>query len=125
MVVENCKMTEIFNRASQTKKRKILRNNSPQAEILLWAKLKHSRLGGHKFRRQCSIDRFVVDFYCPRKKLAVEIDGGSHTGGEAVEYDKERQEFIESLGIRLIRFTNEEVYKNLDEVISRIIENLN
>jgi len=118
-------MTEIFNKVSQTKKRKILRNNSTQAEVLLWSELRRSQLGGYKFRRQCSIDGFVVDFYCPRKRLAIEIDGESHFDNEAVEYDKGRQEFIESLGVQVLRFTNEELYKELSKVLAIVKANLN
>ena len=71
-------MTQIFNKKTETIKRKLLRNNAPLPEIMLWSRLKSKQLGGYKFRRQFSIGRYVVDFYCPILKLALEIDGDSH-----------------------------------------------
>ena len=85
----------------------------PLAEQLLWAKLKNKQLKNYKFRRQHSIGKFVVDFYCPETKLAVELDGDSHfESAAAKKLDSRRQEFLESLGIKIIRFTNREVYEN-------------
>ncbi|MBI1888967.1 MAG: DUF559 domain-containing protein [Candidatus Spechtbacteria bacterium] len=117
-------MTEIFNTHLQRTKRKGLRKSMPLAEIILWLKLKRKQLGGHRFRRQYSIGRFVIDFYCPKARLAIEIDGASHFGRDAEKYDEERQDFIESLGINFLRFTNMEIYKNLDDVISEISKQL-
>jgi len=71
-------MTKIFNRTDEEFKRKILRRNMPQAEVILWSKLRNKALKGYKFRRQYSIERFVIDFYCPQLKLAIEVDGDSH-----------------------------------------------
>ncbi len=119
-------MTQIFNKATERNKRRILRNNMPLAEVILWTKLKGKQLQGYKFRRQCSIGRYVVDFYCPRQRLAIELDGESHYQNQDVWiYDRERQRFIESLGIRVIRFTNLEVYKNISGVLERIAEIIN
>jgi len=103
-------MTRIFNRFYETRKRKILRNKLPLPEVIMWLNLKGGQLNGYKFRRQCSIGRFVVDFYCPRAKLAVEIDGESHSGADAREYDKDRAQFIASAGVKIIRFSNEQIY---------------
>lgn len=116
------KMTEIFNLNSQKIKRQILRKSMPPAEIILWLKLNRKQLRGYKFRRQYSVGRFVIDFYCPKVKLAIEIDGTSHLGGDAKKYDKERQDFVESLDINFLRFTNTEIHKNLDDVMSKIKE---
>lgn len=113
-------MTKIYNRAEEKFKRKMLRSNMPQAEIILWSKLKNKGLLGYKFRRQYSIGKFVVDFYCPELKLAVEIDGDSHYIEGSDVYDSERQTVIESYGITFLRFTNEDIYKNLDGVLSSI-----
>ena len=93
----------------------------PPAEIILWSKIKGKQINEYKFRRQYSIDKFVVDFYCPKLNLAIEVDGDSHSlGKEKEEYDIERQSFIESKGIRFLRFTNNEIYKNLDRVLEII-----
>lgn len=111
----------IFNKFREMRKRKILRSKLPLQEVLVWLIIKGGQLNGHKFRRQCSIGRYVVDFYCPRAKLAIEIDGKSHSGAEAAEYDKERKEFIESAGVRIIRFTDEQVLKDLNGVVFAIL----
>lgn len=97
----------------------------PKAEIILWSKLKNKSLCGYKFRRQYSVNKFVIDFYSPELKLAIEVDGDSHfTDGVDVR-DKERQMIIESYDIKFLRYTNREVYENVDGIIESIIENIN
>jgi len=75
---------------------------------------------GHKFRRQHSVDQYVIDFYCPKLKLAIEVDGESHFTAIARVYDRRRQEFIESFGIRFLRITNIDILDNLDGVLDEI-----
>lgn len=94
----------------------------PLAEVIIWSKLKGKRLQGYKFRCQYSVDRFVVDFYCPKIKLAIEIDGDSHFVEGAEISDRERETIIESYGTIFLRFTNRDVTENLDGVIEKIIE---
>jgi very-short-patch-repair endonuclease len=94
----------------------------PKAEILLWANLSRKQLLGYKFRRQYSVEQYVIDFYCPALKLAIEIDGDSHFQPGAKERDAERQGFIETFGIEFLRFTNADIYENLDGVIDTIAE---
>jgi very-short-patch-repair endonuclease len=77
---------------------------------------------GFKFRRQYSVNQYVVDFYCPELKLAIEIDGDSHFNDISEKYDKERQKSIESFGIRFLRFTNIDIYDNIDGVLQTIFE---
>ena len=113
-------MTKIYNGSCEKSKRKILRTNMPKAEVILWSKLKNKGLDEYKFRRQYSVGKFVVDFYCPRLKLAIEVDGDSHFCEESEVLDKERQNFIESFGISFLRFTNREIYENLNEVLAEI-----
>lgn len=113
-------MSLVFNLKSQKQKRQHLRNHATDAERILWSKLRGRQLLGYKFRRQHGIGVFIVDFYCPERKLAIEIDGATHwTEGEK-EYDRRRQEYIELYTIRFLRFTNYEVYSNLDGVLSVI-----
>jgi very-short-patch-repair endonuclease len=88
----------------------------PKSEVILWSKLKNRQMHGERFLRQYGVDQYVLDFYCPRLKLAIEIDGDSHFMPGAEEQDKARQEYIESFGIQFLRFTNEDVYKNIDGV---------
>ncbi len=110
-------MTQFFNRTQDKEKRRLLRNNMPRAEALIWSKLKAKQMLGYKFRRQYSVDRYVVDFYCPELKLAVEIDGDSHFQTGSEDNDRHRQAFIESIGIQFLRFTNEDVFKNIEGVV--------
>lgn len=93
-----------------------------KAEIILWSKLKEKQLNGLKFRRQHGINNYVVDFYCPESRLAIEIDGGVHYYNSRITYDKQRQEEIEALGIKVLRYTNNDVVKNLEGVLNDIIK---
>ena len=114
-------MTSIFNKTSEKAKRRDLRHNMPSPEIILWPHLQNKGMNGYKFRRQYSIVHYVVDFYCPALKLAIELDGDSHfVSDDEVVYDRERQKSIEGLGIRFLRFTNDEVLDNLDNVLRKI-----
>ncbi len=99
-----------------------LRTSPTPAEDRLWQQLRRKHIGGMKFRRQHVFDRFIVDFYCPAALLVIEVDGESHNRQQ--EYDALRTEFLESLGLRVIRFKNEDVYQNLDGVLEMIGEAL-
>lgn len=100
--------------------RKELRNGATETENLLWQHLKGSQLAGRKFRRQHSIGLFVLDFYCPSERLAIELDGEIHNTTEIIIHDQERQKAIETLDIRVIRFQNREVLQNIGQVLSAI-----
>ncbi len=93
----------------------------PTAEIILWSKLKGRGLKKLKFRRQYGVGRYVIDFYCPELKLAIEVDGDSHFSDKAKEYDLKRQKYIENFGIKFIRFTNEDIYQNLEGVLEEVV----
>ena len=119
-------MTKIFNKKEYTLKRKKLRKDIPEAELILWKKLKNKKINNCKFRRQYGIGRFVVDFYCPKLNLAIEVDGGSHTATQYLENkDKKRQKKIEKLGIIFLRFNNSDIYYNLNNVLDVIYEKTN
>jgi len=92
-------MTRVYNKESEKLKRRMLRKHLSQAEVLLWSKLKGKGLSNYKFRRQYSVGKFVIDFYCPKSKMAIEIDGDSHFVEGAKERDRERQTIIETFGI--------------------------
>ena len=94
----------------------------PDAEIIMWSRLKQRQMEGCKFRRQYSVGPYIIDFYCPELKLAIEIDGESHYREGAEEKDIIRQQWIESFGIRFLRFQNSEVYHNLYGVLDAIYE---
>jgi very-short-patch-repair endonuclease len=111
---------KIFNRKSLKPRRQDLRNNPTQAEAFLWGFLKHSQFEDKKFRRQASIGSYIVDFYCPSEKLIIELDGEVHFDEEAKKYDAERTKYLESLGLKVIRFENQEVIYNLDKILKEI-----
>jgi very-short-patch-repair endonuclease len=115
-------MTIVFNKYIVKERRKQLRRTMPEAEVILWSQLKNRQVSGIKFRRQYSIGKYIVDFYCAKKKLAIEIDGDSHYMLNARERDEERQQWIEQFGIQFLRFTNDEVRRNLYGVLDAIEE---
>ena len=113
-------MNEYFNQESEKEKRRRLRNAMPDAEVILWSRLKGRQLLGCKFRRQHSVGAFVIDFYSPEIRLAIELDGDSHFREGAREYDQQRTQFIERFGIRVMRILNSDVYENLGGVLEMI-----
>jgi very-short-patch-repair endonuclease len=115
-------MSLVFNSRSQKQKHQYLRNHAADAERILWSRLKGRQLLGYKFRRQHGIGVFILDFYCPESKLAIEIDGATHWTEAEREYDRRRKEYIELYSIHFLRFTNSDVYKNLDGVLAAIAE---
>ncbi len=117
-------MTRIFTKKNLQERRRYLRHNMPKAEVILWSKLKSRQMHGKRFLRQYSVDRYIVDFYCPRLKLAIEVDGDSHYKKDAEEYDAIRQQYIESFGIRFFRCTNTDVLTNIDGVCEYIFSEI-
>ena len=99
-----------------------LRQNMTPGEITLWKHLKGKQMCGYDFERQRPIDQFIVDFYCKKLMLAIEIDGFSHDSKEAQEHDLERQARLESLGVQFLRFREEDVCREVEGVL-RVIEN--
>jgi very-short-patch-repair endonuclease len=110
-------MYEIFNKSKFLSRRKELRKSSTPQELKLWFYLKRKNLGV-KFRRQHGIGPYIVDFYCKEKNLIIEIDGSQHL--DAKEYDKERDDYIETLGIKVLRFWNNEIDTNTEGVLMKI-----
>lgn len=108
---------QIFSANRMVYRRRSLRQKSTETEIILWNKLRRKSLG-YKFKRQFSVDNYVIDFYCPDKKLAIELDGDIHKSRK--EYDTYRTKYINAFGIKEIRFTNDEVLMNLEEVVRQI-----
>ena len=88
----------------------------------MWSCLRGRKLKGCKFIRQYSVGKYILDFYCPQYRLGIEIDGGQHDEEKALEYDQVRTKFIESQGIRIIRFWNNDIGKRIDSVCDEIGE---
>lgn len=103
-----------------TKFSRINRKNQTDAEKFLWYHLRNNQLAGLKFRRQYPIGTYILDFYCPEKNLAVELDGSQHT--ENTDYDQRRADFLKKNYIEILRFWDNEVLKNIDGVKLRILE---
>ena len=119
---------KIYNRVSTRDKRKSLRVTQTDAESCLWEKIRAHQFRGLKFFRQYGIGEYIVDFYCPKLKLAIEIDGSQHGTEERREYDQIRAEFMKSMGIATVRFGNLEVLQNIEDVLAKLeeyIEKLN
>ncbi len=96
------------------------RRDSTDSETLLWSHLRGRRLAGFKFRRQHPCGPFVLDFFCPARRLAIEIDAGSHLQADARRRDRRRQEFLAARGIALFRFGAHQVLANTDAVLTTI-----
>jgi very-short-patch-repair endonuclease len=113
-------MRTVHNLVKTKKFRQELRRKSTPQEIILWSRLRNNQLG-YKFRRQHSIGKYIVDFYCPEKRLIIEIDGSQHIDSE---YDKERDRYLKNLGFKVLRFWDNDINNNLAGVLLKIIENL-
>jgi len=114
-------MTRIINNFQRKDVRKELRKNQTPQEIILWSKLRNNQTK-QKWRRQVSIGPYIADFYCAKKLLVIEIDGSQHLDNK--EYDKDREKYFLYLGIRTIRFWNNEINTNIGGVLKVIVEKL-
>ncbi|MBT6837968.1 MAG: endonuclease domain-containing protein [Bacteroidetes bacterium] len=97
-----------------------LRNNSTFAEVLLWNELKAKKVLGYSFNRQKPLGNYIVDFYCKKLGLVIEVDGSSHYTVEAAIKDEKRQAILEELGLSFLRFDDEEVRKDMNNVLRTI-----
>jgi len=113
-------MTKHFNKRKELEKRRKLRKAETYVENIMWMHFRNRQILGYKFRRQYSVDHFVIDFYCPELKLAVEIDGDVHEIPEQKNYDKARQKYLEAFGIKFVRIKNEEFLGNPNKAFSKI-----
>ena len=100
-----------------------LRKNETPAEKHLWKMLRNRNLLGLKFRRQHPIARFIADFYCAELKLVIEIDGSIHEREDIIKYDLERENYLKELGLKVLRFKNEDVFLN-PEIIEKALREI-
>jgi very-short-patch-repair endonuclease len=117
-------MTKIFNKKTTKNLRKILRHQPISAERKLWQKLRGKKMN-YKIHRQYGIGNYIVDFYCPKKKLVIEIDGATHSFDNEIKRDKVREKYLINLGLKIKRYSNRDVYKNIGLVVTDIYEELN
>jgi very-short-patch-repair endonuclease len=101
-----------------------LRKNMTDAERYLWSKVRMRQVGGCQFYRQRIIGDYIVDFFCPRAKLVIEVDGGQHSSDAITAADEDRDKYLKSKGLKVIRFNDIEVLKNIDGVVEKILENM-
>jgi very-short-patch-repair endonuclease len=101
--------------------RKKLRNNPTPQEVVLWSRLRRKQLG-YKFRRQHSFDRYVVDFYCRELQLVIELDGWQHKDEFSGNKEIERTKYLENKELYILRFWNNEINNNIDNVVQRIVD---
>lgn len=113
-------MTEHFNKSSEKAKRRKLRQNSTEAEKLIWRFIRNRQLPGYKFKRQYSIDHFVIDFYCPELKLAIEADGGSHIEPVSKKYDIRRERYLKKFCLTFVRIKDQELFGNPNKAFAKI-----
>lgn len=111
----------IFNTAYLKARRKELRVRQTSEETLLWEYLRNKRLAGYKFYRQFSVGPYILDFYCSKVSLSIEIDGDHHNYIDERQYDHERKIYLNTLNIRELRFSNKEVKNDLNFVLEKIM----
>lgn len=97
-----------------------LRNNMTRAEKILWHRIRRKAILGLQFCRQKPIGPYILDFYCKNPKIAIELDGPIHEKLDAIKYDEDKDFYLKSVGIKVLRFKNADIYKNVEEVIQKI-----
>ena len=97
-----------------------LRKNMTDAERFLWAKIRGKQLKEYQFYRQQIIGNYIVDFYCPKAKIVLELDGGQHYNLAGKEKDRERDNYMKNQGVKVLRFSDREVFENIDGILETI-----
>jgi len=116
-------MVNFYNRKLKEHARR-LRKNMTDTERFLWSRIRGKQLNGYQFYRQRPIGNFIVDFYCPAARLVIELDGGQHFEEEGKTMDMLRDDYLRGIGIRVLRFSDRDVFKNIEGVIEEILGNL-
>ena len=112
--------TRIYNRKIQMSRRKELRKKATVTEQIIWKFLRRRNLNNIKFYRQYGIGAYIADFYAPSLRLCIEVDGEQHHTKTGMEYDSERDNYMESLNIKILRFKNELVIEDTENVVDEI-----
>jgi very-short-patch-repair endonuclease len=113
-------MSFLRNNPAFKQRRQELRRNQTDAEKIFWLKIRNRQFHGLKFFRQYSIGPYILDFYCPEVKFAVELDGGQHNELMGREYDAARSEYLKECGVTVLRFWNHEVLFDIQAVLSKL-----
>jgi very-short-patch-repair endonuclease len=112
----------MYNDQLQKERRRELRKNQTEVEKILWRKIRNRQINNLKFHRQYSAGHYILDFFCPEIRLAIELDGNQHK--DAVVYDKERELFLKDKDIYMIRFWNYEILKDVENVVEKICDKI-
>ena len=115
-------MKPLRNDPALKQRRRELRLNQTEAEKTLWKHLRNRQIYGMKFFRQFSVGPYILDFYCPQLRLAIELDGGQHTEDDAREYDAARSAYLQAQGIDVMRFWNHEVLNKTESVLRIVLD---
>ena len=111
---------------SENRERKrLLRSEMTRSERLVWSRIRAKQFESLKFRRQHGIGPYIVDFYCPEKAVVIEIDGDVHALDSQTEKDRQREKYLRALGLRIIRYANDDVLNRLDDVLEDLWEQMN
>ncbi|KKS95549.1 hypothetical protein A3B05_01730 [Candidatus Giovannonibacteria bacterium RIFCSPLOWO2_01_FULL_43_160] len=113
-------MKYIYNNKKFRERRGDLRNKQTEAERILWWHIGDRHLDDNRFFRQYSVGPYILDFYCPKARLAIELDGKTHLPSEQRIYDSERTQYLEANDIKVIRFWNDEIENDLEAVLEKI-----
>src|SRR3989344_4021846 len=114
----------LYNHKTLKDRRRDLRNNQTPAEKLLWKYLSHDKILGLRFLRQYGVGPYILDFYCSKIRLGIEVDGSPHTDTERKLYDQDRSKYLKSLDIHIIRFWNDEIFKNIKNVLDKLFNKI-
>ena len=117
-------MQRVHNLKKKKNFRRKLRKNLTTSERIFWNKIRHSQ-SGYKFRRQHSIGPYIVDFYCPKLNIIIEIDGDVHAIEEQIKKDKIREDYLGKLNFKIIRYNNNDIINNIDGVLEDLYKKLN
>ena len=120
-MVKKNNYSQVNNRQELIEERKSLRTFGTSAEAMLWLHLKNKQLDGWRWRRQFSVGPYIIDFYCPKAKLGIELDGNNHYSLSGMEYDDFRTiQLYNIYGVKLLRFENNMIWKDIDSVLYEI-----
>lgn len=114
----------LYNNKSLKERRKELRNHQTPAEKILWRRISKNKIKRLRFLRQYGVGSYVIDFYCPKIRLGIELDGSVHKEEENKIYDRDREKFLENLDIEIIRFWNDDVLNNIENVQDKLLNKI-
>ena len=120
MIYKISPVPSLLKRGKGREIRQRVRKNMTDAENMLWLKLRRKQLRGHQFYRQKIIGKYIVDFYCPKANLVIELDGGQHYSETGKVKDRTRDDILRGMGLKILRFSDRDIFENMDGVMEGI-----